>query len=160
MIAAMDRRRSEPLSTCTVTRDGHLVPWLAADGPLAYSPEAPPERDYYFKYGWVLPSILSEHARPRRPYIFGAQRKDDAAELLAFWQQAREGMVERVACCLGTDDVDTVTAPVAVYRTSIAPLSNIRITSFFAGEHEARIIDPKKIDILAARGCRAVPVEC
>lgn len=302
----MDRRRNEPLPTCTVARDGRLVPWLAADGPLAYRPEAPPERDYFFKYGWVLPGILSEHARPRRHYIFGAQRKDEAAELLAFWQQAREGTVVRVACCLGTADVDTVTAPIAIYRTSTAwrgpaylliqhgsyqiveiadqplleagevvlyrgvqkseefrfmsfgdldasrrqtwrrylavqthvladstgsfnsihdrakrsetghiqdrrwmtddlarrhgldldragfvralwgsthqcfalarwvaegkfgphyvicrtPLGNIRITSFFAGEHEARIIDPKLVDILEARGCRTVPVEC
>ena len=302
----MDRPRSEPLSTCTVARDGQLVPWLAARGPLAYSPEAPPERDYYFKYGWILPGILSEHARPRRHYIFGAQRKDDAVELLAFWQRARQGTVERVACCPGTADEDAVTAPVAVYRTSTnwrgpawlliqhgsyqvvetadqslleagevflyrgvqrseefrfvrfgefeaskrqtwrrylavqahvlsdatrsfnsihdrtkrsetghirdrswatddlarqhgldidqpgfartlwesthqcfalergvaewkfgphyvtckTPLNNIRITSFFAGEHEARILDPRRVEILEARGCRMVSIQC
>lgn len=298
----MDRR----LLTSTVACDGHLVPWLAADGPLAYNPEAPPERDYYFNYTWVLPGILSEGARPRRHYIFGAQRKDDAAELLAFWQRTRKGTVEQVTCCLGTAEVDTVTAPVAVYRAATAwrgpayllvqhasyqiveiadqplleagevvlyrgvqtseefrfmcfgdldaskrqtwrrylavqahvlsdatrsfnsihdrtkrsetghirdrswmtddlarqhgldldrrgfarvlwesthqsfalarwvaerkfgphyvtcktPLDNIRITSFFAGEHEARIIDPRRVEILDARGCRVVSVQC
>jgi hypothetical protein len=40
------------------------------------------------------------------------------------------------------------------------PLGNIRMTSFFAGEHEARIIDPSRVDILEARGCRVVPADC
>lgn len=33
------------------------------------------------------------------------------------------------------------------------PLTNIRITTFFAGEHEVRIIDPDRVEILAAVGC-------
>lgn len=302
----MGRRRSERLSTSTVGSTGHLVPWLAAEGPLAYCPEKPPEHDYYFQYGWVLPGILSEHANARRHYIFGAQRRDDATDLLAFWKRARDGDAEGVARCLGTIEVDAVTAPVAVYRTSSTwrgpayllmqhgsyqivevadqplldageavlyrgvqespafrssrigdldaakrqtwrrylavqahvlsdatrsfnsihdrakrsetehirdrswmtddiarqygldigragfaqalwdathqsfalarwvaehkfgpryvicktPLGNIRMTSFFAGEHEARIIDPSRVDILEAHGCRVVPTDC
>jgi hypothetical protein len=310
MVSAVDvpattRRRHQP-STCTVTPDGRLVPWLASSGPLAYHPEAPPGRDYYFKYGWVLPGVLSEHARRRRPYLFGAQRIDEVAELFAFWRRAREGRLDPVTCRLATIDYDLVVAPLAVYRTftrcggpaylfiqhgsyqivemadqnlleagevllyrgvqestefrhvqltdlegakretlrrylavqahllsdatrsfnsihdrakraetghirdrswmtddlgrlygldvdrpgfaralwqnvhqSFAlvrwvaerkfgphyvtcktPLDNIRITSFFAGEHEARIIDPRRVEIVEARGCRVVQVSC
>ncbi len=33
------------------------------------------------------------------------------------------------------------------------PLTNIRITSFFAGEHEVRVLDPSRVELLAAIGC-------
>jgi hypothetical protein len=33
------------------------------------------------------------------------------------------------------------------------PLTNIRITTFFAGEHEVRIIDPDRVEFVAAIGC-------
>jgi hypothetical protein len=33
------------------------------------------------------------------------------------------------------------------------PLTNIRITTFFAGEHEVRVLDPSRVDLLAAIGC-------
>jgi hypothetical protein len=34
-----------------------------------------------------------------------------------------------------------------------APLTNIRITTFFAGEHEVRVLDPSRVELLAAIGC-------
>ena len=34
------------------------------------------------------------------------------------------------------------------------PLSNIRLTTFFAGEYEARIIHPDRVDFLDCIGCR------
>jgi hypothetical protein len=34
------------------------------------------------------------------------------------------------------------------------PIGNIRITTFFAGEHEARIIDPDRVEFLEPHGCR------
>ncbi|MGD0839396.1 MAG: hypothetical protein ABSB49_22400 [Polyangia bacterium] len=280
------------------------MPWLAAGGALAYSPESPPQRDYYFKYGFVLRGVLSEHAVPQRPYFFGACFKEDAARVLTFWERSRSGKVERVALRLGRVQVDGVAAPVAVYLTETvlnepvyvlvqhgsyqivkvadqplladgevvlyrgvqkakqfrllclrdlnasrrqiwqrylavqahvlsdatrsfnsihdraarsetthirdrsfmtdhiarqhqldvvnpgfaralwrgthesfslarwvaerkfgpsyvvakAPLDNIRITSFFAGEQEARIIDPRRVEVLETRGCRVIPV--
>lgn len=112
------RSRRAPYSTSTITPDGRVVPWLAADGPLAYSPEAPPERDYYFQYGWVLPGIFADHTNTRRHFYFGTSFKDDARELFAFWKTAREGAVERVACYHGTIGATGVTAPVAVYRAA------------------------------------------
>ena len=36
------------------------------------------------------------------------------------------------------------------------PLGNIRITTFFAGEHEARIIDPNQLEVVEAHGCKVV----
>lgn len=46
------------------------------------------------------------------------------------------------------------------YVTCKTSLDNVRITSFFAGEYEARIIDPRRVEIVDARGCRVVPVAC
>jgi hypothetical protein len=42
------------------------------------------------------------------------------------------------------------------------PLSNIRITTFFAGESEAKIVDPSRISQVQAVGCEvdfAPPME-
>jgi transposase InsO family protein len=36
------------------------------------------------------------------------------------------------------------------------PLTNIRITTFFAGEHEVRVLDPSRVELLTAIGCDAV----
>jgi hypothetical protein len=102
-------------STSTITHDGRAVPWLAADGPLSYSPEEPPDRDYFFRYGRVVPGIFAEKVNKRRHYYFGASHKDDARELLSFWEGARAKGVERVALCLGRIEADEVTAPAAVY---------------------------------------------
>ena len=33
------------------------------------------------------------------------------------------------------------------------PLTNIRITTFFAGEHEVRVLDPSRVELLTAMGC-------
>jgi hypothetical protein len=35
------------------------------------------------------------------------------------------------------------------------PLRDIRLTTFFAGEHEVRIIDPGQVALLEEHGCRA-----
>jgi hypothetical protein len=31
--------------------------------------------------------------------------------------------------------------------------SRLRITTFFAGEHEVRVLDPARVELLAAIGC-------
>ena len=91
------------------------MPWLAASGPLAYTPEDPPSRDYYFQYSWILPGILDPATNKRHHFYFGAYAKDQADELFSFWQTAREGGVARVACHFGKADAPEVTAPLAVY---------------------------------------------
>ncbi|MBM4125320.1 MAG: hypothetical protein FJ246_10280 [Nitrospira sp.] len=104
------------MSTSTIARDGRTVPWLAADGPLAYCPESPPDRDYFFQYGWVLPGIFADDTNRRRHYFFGVPWKEYARELFSFWQDARSGKLEQVALVFGRLDGDRITAPLAIYR--------------------------------------------
>ena len=101
-------------STSTKTSGDRLVPWLAAEGPLAYTPESPPERDRFFQYGWVLPQVC----RPglRRHAYFGAMRRQTAHDVFAFWQNARRSTVGRVAHHEGTLLGPRIEAPIAVYR--------------------------------------------
>lgn len=40
------------------------------------------------------------------------------------------------------------------YVVCKTPASNIRLTTFFAGEHEARVIDPGLLEITEVHGCR------
>lgn len=101
--------------TCTVTDSNELVPWLAARGPLAYTPENPPRRDYFFQYGWILPDILNPAADRRKHRYFGAWHKDDAIEIFAFWNNARAGQRTRIHVNHGTVVSPDVTAPMAVY---------------------------------------------
>jgi hypothetical protein len=69
-----------------------FVPWLAAAGELAYSPESPPERDYYFQYSWVIPAIFRAGVNLRRHFWFGSPLKDCAEVrlLFAFWNTATD----------------------------------------------------------------------
>jgi hypothetical protein len=108
-------RHRRPFNTSTVATDGRLVPWLAADGPLAYTPEEPPDRDYYFQYSWIVPGIFADKTNRRHHYYFGASYREQASELFAFWAAARQGDARRLAFCLGSVDSETVAAPVAVY---------------------------------------------
>ncbi len=112
----MDAARQR-FKTSTVLPGNGLVPWrLATSGPLAYRVEQPPSRDYYFQYGWVLPGVLSPSINPRRHYYFGAQYKEDARELFAFWNAARSRHVELVLLSEGSIERDRVRAPLGAYR--------------------------------------------
>ncbi len=102
-------------STSTITAEGRFVPWLAASGPLAYSPDDPPDRDYYFQYGWIMPGILAESTNRRRHYFFGANHKNHANDVLCFWKATRQQTTSRLAVCFGSVTTDAITAPVAVY---------------------------------------------
>ncbi len=90
------------------------MPWLATEGPLAYTPESPPARDSAFQYGWVLPQVM----RPglRRHVYFGALHRDDARDVFAFWRDARRGVIQRVAYHEGRLVGGRIEAPIAVYR--------------------------------------------
>jgi hypothetical protein len=104
-------RQRETRSTSTIASDGALVPWLAAEGCLAYHPEQPPERDYYFQYGWVLPEIFAEGARTRRHRYFGASSRDEASKLFSFWASARRGELDPVFRMLGSVGDEVVAVP-------------------------------------------------
>ena len=101
-------------STSTKASGDRLVPWLAAEGPLAYTPELPPERDSLFQYGWVLPQVCRPGLRGHA--YFGALRREAAYDVFAFWQDARRGAVDRSAHHEGTLAGPRIEAPIAVYR--------------------------------------------
>jgi hypothetical protein len=46
------------------------------------------------------------------------------------------------------------------YVVAKTPLGNIRLTTFFAGEHEVRVIDPRRVTILEEHGCRVKRGSC
>lgn len=102
-------------STNTVSGSGTVVPWLAAAGPLAYTPDNPPDRDYYFQYGWVLPQVLAMPADRNVHRYFGAGSKESAAEVFAFWEDARRGRHVRVHVKESTVAPDHLETPIAVY---------------------------------------------
>ena len=92
---------------------------------MAYTPELPPERDSLFQYGWALPQVC----RPglRRHAHFGAMRREAAHDVFAFWQDARRGLVDRVAHHEGTLAGRRIEAPIAVYRHSARGGDNVYV---------------------------------
>ncbi len=121
------RRRRFP--TSTLTGDG-IVPWLASAGQLAYSPDSPPESDYYFQYPWVVPGIFSPGTSVRRHFWFGGTLKDspEVRLLFTFWNRARRGELDTLYLSNGTAGLEDVTAPLTVYRHSgIGPIGRERL---------------------------------
>jgi hypothetical protein len=78
-------------STSTVFGSKYLVPWLAAQGPLAHSPVEPPPRDYFFQYSWILPGIFDLKVNLREHRYFGRHHKDGSKFLFDFRGSARKG---------------------------------------------------------------------
>ena len=78
-------------STSTLVDSGRSVPWLAAQGPLAYHPEEPPARDYFFQYSWIIPGIFDPKVNLREHRYFGCSHKSGARFLFDFWGNIRHG---------------------------------------------------------------------
>jgi hypothetical protein len=110
---------SKRYSTSTLIDSATCVPWLAAEGPLAYTPENPPATDYFFQYSWILPEIFDFKVHKRRHHYFGTPIRDHAKPLFEFWRQARRREVERVHMSLGSFVENRLSAPVAVYRAKL-----------------------------------------
>lgn len=106
-------------STSTLNGNGETVPRLAATGALAYSPESPPERDYFFQYSWVIPEVLAPDTNRRRHFWFGDSRRESphVEMLFQFWNKARRGEVELLYTANGVAGRGKkVTGPLAAYR--------------------------------------------
>ena len=106
-------------STSTVRSDGGIVPWLAAEGPLAYSPENPPESNYFFQYSWLMPSVY----RDKRHYYFGKPSSLSRGDFgwgiepfVDFWSKARAGAVAPIYVVMGGKCDGGFAAPIACYR--------------------------------------------
>jgi len=105
-------------STSTVFGSGGLVPWLAAQGPLSYSPEEPPATDYFFQYSWILPGIFDPKVNRRQHRYFGSPLKDSARLLFDFWGNVRKrnGAALHQYSQLGVFSDIEVKAPIAAYH--------------------------------------------
>jgi hypothetical protein len=105
-------------STRTVVDSKYLVPWLAADGPLAYCPTDPPTKDYFFQYTWILPEIFDQNVNLREHRYFGSPFKDDAGFLFDFWTKARsdDGATLPRYCEFGLLSPTEIRTPLAAYR--------------------------------------------
>jgi hypothetical protein len=113
--------KSTPLSrfsTSAVFGSEYLVPWLAAEGPLAYSPAEPPMRDYFLQYNWIMPGIFNPKINLRRHYYFGSHTKNDTNFLIDFWGNARKGYgaASKRYCQFGLFSDAEVNAPIAAYH--------------------------------------------
>jgi hypothetical protein len=108
-------------STSTLIDSASCVPWLAAEGPLAYTPENPPDTDYFFQYSWIVPEIFNSKVHRRYHHYFGTPIRDHAKPLFEFWRQARRREVDRVYLSLGSFAGNGLCAPVAVYRAKLHP---------------------------------------
>lgn len=105
-------------STSTIFGSERPVPWLAAQGPLAYSPEEPPATDYFFQYSWILPGIFDPTINLRQHRYFGSRLKSDARFLFDFWGDIRKGNGagrQRISN-LGVFSEFEVKAPIAAYH--------------------------------------------
>ena len=107
-------------ATSTKLDDGTISPWLAASGPLAYTPENPPDSNYFFQYSWLMPNIF----RDKKHYYFGywsSFSKQDSYTslviefLIRFWEQARTGTVTPMVVRNGSLSGHGFTAPIACY---------------------------------------------
>lgn len=105
-------------STSTVFGSGRAVPWLAAHGPLAYSPEQPPATDYFFQYSRILPGIFDPKVNLREHRYFGSPLKSDARFLFDFWGNTRNGngAAQQQYSQLGVFSDIEVKEPIAAYR--------------------------------------------
>jgi len=102
--------------TTTLAKNNKISPWLSASGELAYTPENPPARDYFFQYGWILPEVTRNCANRKSHYYFGHPIKADSDFLFDFWNRARNGRVSQIKVCYGHKDGVDFTAPIAIYR--------------------------------------------
>src|SRR5438876_9405562 len=71
-------------STSTLIDSVSCVPWLAAEGPLAYTPENPPATDYFFQYSWILPEVFNSKVQTRRQHYLCITIRDNAKTVIEF----------------------------------------------------------------------------
>src|SRR5262249_29164400 len=106
-------------STSTITADNKIVPWLSAEGQLAYSPFSPPSSDYYFLYNFVFPEIFSQNVNLREHHWFGdyaGKNNFNIRFLRSFWENARCGDVQPIFIYEPTHDLGDFETPISVFK--------------------------------------------
>jgi hypothetical protein len=140
------------LSTSTVCGSRHLVPWLAADGLLAYNP-AEPLSDSVLSFNTIHDRVVRSeteclrHASGLSNEIAESAGLDIHSPGFAndLWFAALQGYTLDPVIALRKFGPHYV-----VLRT---PLDNIRITTFVANESEVKIVDPTRILLVEGHGC-------
>lgn len=91
-------KKKNQYSTSTIINSREIVPWLASSGSLAYSPEIPPARDYFFQYSWVIPSVFNNKINKRQHRWFGNCFRDhhEVDILFEFWNNNRKRLVNQI----------------------------------------------------------------
>ncbi|MCX7117863.1 MAG: hypothetical protein NTW94_08220 [Legionellales bacterium] len=129
-------------STSTITNENTIVPWLAAEGPLAYSPLSPPTSDYFFLYNFILPGIFSKSVNLRQHYWFGdysGQNSYSIYLLKNFWEDARIGRVNPIFTHEPVGDLMHLEVPIAVFKHS---LKKLRESHYLFMQHGSYLITP------------------
>lgn len=112
---------SSPIQYDTNTRlpDGRIVPWLAAKGPLSFTPENPPTDLSLHDYGRIMPGLFTKEAK----YLWGISEHDGGVETLKyFWQCAADNNLERVHVLYGEKENPFFKAPMAVYKNKTSDM--------------------------------------
>ncbi len=109
--------KKKKYSTNTKTDDNRITPFLSSSGELAYTPENPPDRDYFFQYGWILPNIIKGSKWKRCHHYFGNPEKSESDFLFDFWNKAREGHVKKSSLIYGQKLTNSFIAPIAIYQS-------------------------------------------
>ena len=107
-------------STSTITNENTIVPWLAAEGPLAYSPLSPPTSDYFFLYNFILPWYFQRKCKSRQHDRFGdysGTNRYSIYLLKNFWEDARSGRVNPIFTHEPIGDLMHLRIPIAVFNT-------------------------------------------
>jgi hypothetical protein len=106
-------------STATVTPENEIVPWLAADGFLSYSPFSPPIKDYFFLYNFILPKIFSDPVNLREHYWFGdynGKHGYTCKIIQDFWNKARDRKVMPIFVQNVSVGLENLEAPMAIFK--------------------------------------------
>ncbi len=99
----------------TVDCDSLLVPWLAAAGPLAFTPDTPPEDPTVFLYNQIMADLFKNPSR-EAPWGNLTEQLDGGTDAPEFWRVARTGELRKVYSSLGSIHADHFSAPIAVYE--------------------------------------------
>lgn len=122
-----------PHELCTVTPGDRIVPWLAAKGANAYTPDQPPHDESLFDYGAVMPCVFKNPGR----YLFGGSTGFADSTLStapAFWRAAMASQVQCLSVFEGGNVDDRFHAPYALYHWSDS--GNAKYTLMQSGSYQ------------------------
>jgi|SRR5581483_1647063 len=113
-------------STAPVVDSNYLVPWLGAEGPLAYNRAEPPAKDYFFQYTWILPGTFDPHINLREHRYFGSPLKQCARFPFDFWANARSGCSDQAQPVIRLEQFAKCDSHGAAVRIKKSWLINLR----------------------------------